>query len=644
MYVHRYYGIIENLEFVNLNAFYEGYNLYKVRINEWDQDVALGFLYAGSQGEEELLQRSLFFYKKLSAKSLLEMWLYVACFLTFINLYYFLALFSRTFHQLCYGSDFVKFWMVTLGALFFSCWFFFDFIWTIYNCLPYHILFYIFWIYTYLYPSWLVSLSDVYEFNEDELLKWTIDDYETLFDYVAPFDDWEDQDPLGLDNLPDPYSTDVKDVLQDLYQEKERKEMDTREGGVTHDAYYGGLFKYESHKGPWVNLKENFARLFKLISVILSPYEDNTSSNLHEISERFLDEGWVSDKIESEYDVLTGEYEEYIVTKLSLYIRVVMPSWNSMNSKVSVNNLYWVSSDVPSFIRLFYKIYWFFHEYLILKKIVEEHNTGKKKYFEDCYVILNFWENFKSFFGYRERSGVFKHGFVLYDDGYLLKEDPFDPEEVEEAEESIHTPFYYIRNTDKNFDSDLYNLFYEYENVTNPLKKRSQLDKLKMFLLFIKKFVLNLFGSINFWVSVLLFWKKTSPTRLFFYWIFVNVIWEYFILFILNLPYRYLKLLYFLKNCIFLFFHFFYSINILYWSFLLYSLSFLSFFYRILFKKVKPVGPFNYFNPSPWRQYKVEDFWKNFSFLFRRRSILPVRKYKLEGSFLIWSKERKKKK
>jgi hypothetical protein len=170
------------------------------------------------------------------------------------------------------------------------------------------------------------------------------------------------------------------------------------------------------------------------------------------------------------------------------------------------------------------------------------------------------------------------------------------------------------------------------------------LDKLKMFLLFIKKFVLNLFGSINFWVSVLLFWKKTSPTRLFFYWIFVNVIWEYFILFILNLPYRYLKLLYFLKNCIFLFFHFFYSINILYWSFLLYSLSFLSFFYRILFKKVKPVGPFNYFNPSPWRQYKVEDFWKNFSFLFRRRSILPVRKYKLEGSFLIWSKERKKKK
>ena len=147
---------------------------------------------------------------------------------------------------------------------------------------------------------------------------------------------------------------------------------------------------------------------------------------------------------------------------------------------------------------------------------MEEHNTGKKKYFEDCYVILNFWENFKSFFGYRERSGVFKHGFVLYDDGYLLKEDPFDPDEVEEAEESIHTPFYYIRNTDKNFDSDLYNLFYEYENVTNPLKKRSQLVKLKMFLLFIKKFVLNLFGSINFWVSVLLFWKKPLQQDYFF--------------------------------------------------------------------------------------------------------------------------------
>jgi hypothetical protein len=172
------------------------------------------------------------------------------------------------------------------------------------------------------------------------------------------------------------------------------------------------------------------------------------------------------------------------------------------------------------------------------------------------------------------------------------------------------------------------------------------LKRLVWKLLNLKHFIFDFFGSINFWISVLLFWKEMSPTRIFCRWLFITIIWHYVkmcISFIWLLPYRYKRLISFFKNYIIQIFRLCYSFNIIYWSFLLYSLSFLSFSYRILSKNVKPVGPFNYYNSSPWRHYKVKGFWKKFFFLFRRKSLLKVHKLNLKGSFLVWSKKLKKK-
>lgn len=155
-------------------------------------------------------------------------------------------------------------------------------------------------------------------------------------------------------------------------------------------------------------------------------------------------------------------------------------------------------------------------------------------------------------------------------------------------------------------------------------------------------FILNFFGSFRFWIAVLLFWKKGSPLREFFYWFFVYVVWEFvFILlkFIISIPYRLYSGMCFINKCFYKIFWSIYYLNIFYWSFLLNCLYYIRFVFRIIFKKNRPLGFFNYFNSSPWRNYNVNRFWKKFLFKFK---IPKAFKLHQKESFSVWSRRWKK--
>ncbi len=646
MYIHRFYSLYyeEMPDAVNLNAFYEGYNLYKHRLKDWDDVVMLDFNTQGSiWAEDDDFIPIAFFYKTFAIKSILEMWLYNGIYLMCISTCLFFSIFFRNLHNAMYGDRVLvaNLWMLFWLYLMCTCWFYWEIILSIYHYMPRDIVFYFLWGCTWTL-HWTLSIR----FDDDDIgfeLYW-YDEYDrdVLFEAIPRL---KNENPDCLEKLPDPYALDPDAVLKTLLEEKQHRVVTTNPGGMAYQMYRYEYYSYDRYKSIWENIRENWDKFYAYVVTEIGreSWVNSNKETMREFLTRYFEEmsGPLTTTI---IDPITGKEEEVIVEaeeKEFTFATIKMIPFDlflTKNLSVTFISIYWTNFSIPSFIRRCYKVYVFFHLYNLIKKMVKEHNKGKKNHFSVDFVYFSFLENFKFFFGYKNHQEILE--FSTFSSGYIVT----DYSKIRSSSLFFKPLFRVINMSDKRvFNKKLYNLFRQHQYLAFSFLG---LKRLVWKLLNLKHFIFDFFGSINFWISVLLFWKEMSPTRIFCRWLFITIIWHYVkmcISFIWLLPYRYKRLISFFKNYIIQIFRLCYSFNIIYWSFLLYSLSFLSFSYRILSKNVKPVGPFNYYNSSPWRHYKVKGFWKKFFFLFRRKSLLKVHKLNLKGSFLVWSKKLKKK-
>jgi hypothetical protein len=278
--------------------------------------------------------------------------------------------------------------------------------------------------------------------------------------------------------------------------------------------------------------------------------------------------------------------------------------------------MYWVRSDVPLVFRWCYLFVWFYSEYKLVKPALILAGYDKKS------IYVSFWKNFKRFFGLKIKDDS---GFFKFSGGYVIKHRGI-PRVFLKSDPAFDVKIY--NKGGVLYDSiliQIYNIFYKIIND-------------------IKYFIFNFFGSFKFWISVLLFWQKGSPTRTFFRWIFIDNIWYYFLYivrFVIRVPYRMYKVFDIGIYIVYSILKIYYFINVLYWSFLLNCLFTVKMCFRILFRLTRPKGPFTFYSASPWRRYKGEKFWKGF-YLFFNRYIKKISKTYFRDSFLVWTEKKLK--
>lgn len=570
------------------------FNPYNMTKKEWD-DIMLDA--ANTAGID-------YFGESFRITHLFDMWLQIALFIVFLNVFFFTSFFFRSVHEVFYSKDTVAV-MLIISVFFFytNNWMFGE------VCLAY------FYHYT-IIPYWFLYLSNYLIFN---YLQWRYEDEEEYLEawanrYGTQLAEMPDLLPLpklskfdgNLHTVPNIYSVDPDMEIIDLIATKKRRYQDVQPGGLYYELFNSTFWRYDVDKDLVENIRDNIKKTIVYIFHDLNV--EPALETFHEFLHRYYKEAEVE---------LVGGSSSLIKQK------IIIPFWNDRERHLSGKShaqmfgyTYWIRPGIPLLIRWCYLFVWFFFEYRIAKSYIKWAKMDKKL------VNLSFWKNLRRFFGLKVEDDS---GFFRFTDGYVIKHRGI--------------PRIFFKN-DPAFDINIYNRAeIQYESI--PVQIRNLFyDIFKN----IGYFVLNFFGSFKFWVSVLLFWREGSPVRTFSRWIFIDNIWYYiliFIRFIVRVPYRIYKIFDIIIYIVYSILYLYYSINILYWSFLLNYLFSVKMMFRILFRLTRPVGSFMFYNSSPWRRYKVNQFWRGF-YLFFGKFVKKFSKLNQRESFLVWSKERKK--
>jgi hypothetical protein len=570
------------------------YNPYNFTVKEWDNAMIDAF--AGYNYYYEVMK---------IPDNIFDMWYHMALYIFMLNLFYFSSFFFRSVHEVFYNRDCWTAIIIFSGCfLYLNNWFFGEI------CLGY--------LYTYSYiPFWFLYLGTYLIFN---YFQWRYEDEEEYLE------SWSNRvffqlnklpDLMGLPEitkydgslhkLPNIYTVDPDTEVTQLIFERKRRYADVQPGGIYYQLYHNTFWSYDYSRDLFENIGDNIKKTFRYFW--LDMHVEPMVETFYEFLHRYYKETGV---------LMSGDSDAARQKR-----EVIILPWNHKKrlkgktpQQLFLYN-FWTRDSIPIFIRWAYLFVWFYFEYRETKYYLK-----KKKVYKRIKTLF-FWRSLKRFFGFKVKDDS---NFFKFTDGYVIKVKGL--------------PRVFFKN-DPGFDINLYNRpEVQYESIPIQIKNLF-LNIYINFVYFFKTF----FGSSSFWISVLFFWRDYSPVRVFSRWFFGQIILHYILVvleFILLIPYRIYKTF---DICIYLIysaFKFYYILNILYWSFLLNLLYWFKVVFHVLFKRTRPVGPFRYYNASPWRQYKVENFWKGFYWLFRKNRN-KVFNLTSKESFLIWSKKKNNK-
>ena len=602
------YDIYARRNWVSLDNF----KVVNIPKKEFDRRILRELVPIKGRHQQEEPWHYVYYFERFELAHSVDMWIHVMSFVLIINFFFFLSFFSRTAHEVVYDEDNRQIFII----IFFGFCYSFDLLFGNYcfiyigmfSFIPYYVIhFCFFWLFNFL--AWFTEDPDTYTdgwlnqlfFKGSDLIESDLYDLPEM----SPYDG-------TLHKLPNIYTIDTTFEVEKLIETRKERYQDVTEGGESYDLYHGKFWKWDWNKEILDNIDYNMTRTFRYIWYTTCQIESSFVETLYEFLNRYYKS--IAFIAEVEYGFRA---DDYIIS--NSINEIEMLSWSDESRSLDkedrslfVCNL-WLT-DFPLLLRWGYLLYWFYIEYK-LNKIFSKLSVPAKKS-----TLIFFLPSFKRFFGFKiEEKQIYK-----YKDGYVS----FDI-----------IPRVYLK-TDINFDWELYNRpDIEYESIS-----------MQVYTLLIKifnnsiYFILNFFGSFRFWIAVLLFWKEGSPFRTFFYWFFVFVLWKFvfiFLKFIISIPYRLYSIICFINKCFYNVFWSIYYLNIFYWSFLLNCFYWIRFVFRIILKKNRPSGSFNYFNPSPWRNYNVTKFWKKFLILFKV-NIPKAFKLHQKESFSVWSRKWKK--
>jgi len=414
-----------------------------------------------------------------------------------------------------------------------------------------------------------------------------------------------------LQNIPNAFAVDVKASIEYIIHLQKKRIEDEKEYGIQQLlSFRGRILRLYPDKSITQNYILNIKKVLSIFLAFFNTELDD-GETIIEIEARYQRERVLRSPAAYRKNLLGLSDEEKLIELNSMFVKeeIYLDPWYSskwykhMNEEEAQWFKWWISDQVPFFVKIYVILKRFYFEYRI--GVIKTKKTNK---------VLFFWDAFYSFFGIKWEKEKF---IIKYENGYIgwVRGQPK-----------------FIHMHSRDFDAKLYN---------QPVKVLPSISRqfadvfingfkyIKNFFMFFF-YLLTSWGSWTYWLYVL---KSTISIPKLFMTFFSYLVRKTTRFFKRKYAFFYINFLPFLK----------YVRSVIFY--LLYTL----FTDRFFGEKTSPAGPYNVYNPME----KLKKYYILSPFLFfkNQRAINKIyksvrkslRKSKKRKLFLVWSSYKKTK-